>query len=439
MSFTDKQISSLKRRTRRYERPEPGRTGLGIRVAPNGVKTWTLRYRLKGEQRRVILGVYPNMGIAAAHGALAHARQQIEQGVDPGTTAAEIRQAERNAETVADLVNEYLEHHARKKKKPSSAHEDERLLTQNVLPHWEKRKAKEITRRDVIKLLDGIEARGARITRNRVAALISRMFRTGLDRGIIEAHPAVGIERLPETPRDRVLSPEEIRNFWLGLDNADMAEQTRLALKFALVTGQRRSEIAGTTRTEIDDAEALWRLPAARTKTGHKTGRDNVIPLPRFAVEIVAEADALRVRPLPVRPGRKDRKPYSSEPSLWLFASYRHGKPLGGAALTRAINRNRAALGFDGDRPPTVHDLRRTFATYHGELGTAPEILSALLGHSPNTITRRVYDRSTNLGPKRSAMARWCQWLELVIAGKLDEACKMFGAEIVPIEVRHAG
>lgn len=218
-----------------------------------------------------------------------------------------------------------------------------------------------------------------------------------------------------------------------------MAEPTKHALKFALVTGQRRSEVAGIARAEIDDAEALWRLPASRTKTGHKTGRGNIIPLPPLAMGIIAAADAIRVRPLPARPGRKDRKPYSSEPSPWLFPSYRIGRPLEPAALSRAVNRNRPALGFDGGSQPTVHDLRRTFATFHGELGTSPEILSGLLAHSPDTITRRVYDRSTNLEPKRAAMARWCQWLELVIAGKFEEARKTVGAEVIPIEARHAG
>jgi integrase len=52
----------------------------------------------------------------------------------------------------------------------------------------------------------------------------------------------------------------------------------------------------------------------------------------------------------------------------------------------------------------TVHDLRRSFATWHGEIGTPPDILSALLSHAPTTVTKQVYDQSTGLEPKRRAM-----------------------------------
>src|SRR5690606_19732331 len=159
-----------------------------------------------------------------------------------------------------------------------------------------------------------------------------------------------------------------IHTFWHGLERADATPQTKLALRFALLTGARRAEVAGATRAEIDDAEKLWRLPGERTKNG----RPNVVPLPPLALSLIAEADRHRAKPLPVRPNRKDRAPYDPTPSPWLFPSRIGKKPLEPAALTRALNRNRAVLGFDGDAPPTVHDLRRTFATYHAELGTPP-------------------------------------------------------------------
>jgi integrase len=66
----------------------------------------------------------------------------------------------------------------------------------------------------------------------------------------------------------------------------------------------------------------------------------------------------------------------------------------------------------------TIHDLRRTFATVHGELGTPPEILKSLLNHTPRDITERVYNRATNLEPRRRAMAIWVDWLEQVLRGE---------------------
>jgi integrase len=410
MPFTDKQIAALKPKAGRYEKPEPGRTGLRIRVSPKGEKRWTFTYRFAGEQKRMLLGHYPRTGVASAHKALGDAREKLKQGIDPGAIVAEERRAEREAETIADLVNEYLERHARKNMKPNTAASDEWMLNREIVSEWGTRKAKDITRRDIIKLLDGIEDRPAPVLRNRVASVLSRLFRFALDRGVVDASPAVGVRRLEERSRDRFLTVTEIRAFWNGLDEADMTPAVRTALRFLLVTGQRRAEVAGATAAEVDRKESLWRVPSERTKNG----RENLVPLPRLALRLLADADALRVRPKPIRANRKGRPAYDETPSQWQFPSWRLGRPLEPAALTRALNRNRAKLGI-GDA--TVHDIRRTFATWHGELGTAPEILSALLNHAPVTITGRVYDRASHLEPRRKAMSVWCDWLERVVAG----------------------
>ena len=411
MPFTDKQIAALKPKAQRYEKKEPGRTGLGMRVTPRGVKTWTFVYRFEGAQRRMVFGTYPNWGVADAHIALSDAKAKLSGGLDPGAILAEERQEEQEAETFAELVEEYLKRHASKNMKPRTAAEDERLLRREVLPDWRGRRAKDISRRNIIKLLDGIEDRGLSVTRNRVAGVLSRLYLFAMDRGIVDASPAVGIRRLPEVARERFLTADEIRSFWHGLDAADVTPAVRTALRFLLVCGQRRSEAAGAARVEIDDGEQLWRLPAVRTKSD----RENLVPLPPLAMRLIEEADRHRVRLIPTRPNRIDRAPYDPTPSPWLFPSTRHGKPIEPAALTRALNRNRDRLGI-GDA--TVHDLRRTFGTWHGEIGTPPEVLSALLNHSPKSITEQVYNRASILEPRRRAMATWCSWLERVIAGK---------------------
>ena len=430
MPFTDKQIAALKPRVQRYERMEPGRTGLGMRVTPNGAKTWTFRYRFDGDQRRMVFGTYPKMGVAKAHVALADAREKLRMDIDPGAVVAEDRAAELNAETVSELIGEYVERHAKPNMKPSSAAEDERLLRREVASELGGRKAKDISRRDLIRLLDAIEDRGAPITRNRTAGVLSRLFRFGMDRGIVDASPATGIRRLDENSRDRFLTPQEIHALWHGLDDIAATPVVRAAIRFLLVTGQRRAEVAGTVRSEIDDAEALWRLPALRAKNG----RENIIPLPQFAMRIVEDADKCRVRSS-VRPNRKDRVAFDATPSPYLFPSRLVGRPVKPDGITQGYIRGRDKLGV-GDA--VIHDLRRTFATCHGEIGTPPEILSALLNHAPTTMTAKVYNRATNIEPRRRAMEQWCDWLALVTTGRFDAAKKMQGAEVVELHNAHA-
>ena len=300
MPFTDRQIAAFQPKAQRYEKKEPGRTGLGIRVTPRGVKTWTFVYRFHGVQKRMVFGTYPMVGVADARIALADAKDRLGRDLDPGAIVAEERQVERDAETVDDLIVEYMERYAKPNMKPRVAAENERLLRRDVLPAWSGRRAKDITRRDIIKVLDGIEDRGASVTRNRVASVLSRLFLFAMDRGIVDASPAVGIRRLPEVARDRFLTLDEIRSFWHGVDDANVSPTVRTALRFLLVTGQRRGEVARTARVEIDDVEQLWRLPAVRAKPG----RENLIPLPPLAMRLIEEADRHRVRPIPTRPWR---------------------------------------------------------------------------------------------------------------------------------------
>lgn len=415
MPFTDRQILALKPRKSRYEVPEPGRTGLAIRVGPRNDKSWTLRYRYGGEQKRLILGQYPALGVADVRLKLAEAKKALDEGHDPGAVRLTPRLVQRPS-SLDDLVFRYLQHAARSMK-AKTFQEDRRILQKEVLPLWGGRLAKEITRSDVMELLHGIEQRGVYVLRNRVAGVLTRFFLYALDQGLIDASPAVHIRRLRkvagqkvEIARDRFLSKEEIRSFWHNLDKIPVTPSMRAALRMLLVTGQRRGEVAGTSRTEIDDRSAVWTIPGSRTKNE----QPQVLPLPPLAMRVLKEADQARVRPVPIRLNRKDRTPYDPTASPWLFPSARYGKPISPEAVTCTVVRHRTTLGI-GDA--TVHDIRRTVATWLGEMGVAKDLIASILNHRPKNVTDLHYNHATLLGQKRKAMDRWSAWLERVIAG----------------------
>ena len=183
MRLTDRGIAALKPKATRYEAWEDGRTGLGIRVSTVGRKSWIYMYRYGGKPRRMTLGTYPAVGLADAHVKHAKAKADLEKGIDPGAQEVERKRTERTAETVADLVEEYLEKWARPRKR--SAAEDERTLRKEVLPLWGNRKAKDIKRREVIALLDEIVNRGSPIQANRTLSVIRKMFNFGISRDIL--------------------------------------------------------------------------------------------------------------------------------------------------------------------------------------------------------------------------------------------------------------
>ena len=391
MRFTDRGIQGLNPKAERYEAWEDGRTGLGVRVAPSGRKSFVYIYRFDGKPRRMTLGAYPKIGLADARVLHAKAKQQRERGIDPGAEHIEKRRAERDAETVRELVEEYLDKYARPNKR--SAAEDERTLRKEVLPVWGGRKAKSITRRDVIKLLDGIVDRGAPIMANRTLAVVRKMFNFAIARDIIDASPCVMIQApAKETPRDRVLSQAEIAAFWRGLADAKMSDQVRLALRLMLVTAQRREEVTGAPWAEFDLPDQVWEIPGARTKNA----RAHRVPLSPLALELLDE----------IREAARG--------SEWLFPSPRADKPIVPDATSHALRNNLEAIGVAGITP---HDLRRSAASHMTELGISRLVVSKILNHADSSITG-VYDRYEYGPEKRRALEAWGARLKEIASGK---------------------
>src|SRR5437762_4554706 len=249
--LTDRSVEALRPKAARYEVWDEARRGFGVRVTPRGVRSFVWVYHFGGRPRRLTFGTYPRLSLADAGVKFAEAKNLLNRGIDPGFRAVAERVAERHAETVEDLISSYLDRYARIRKR--SAAEDERILRKDVLTRWAGRKAKEITRRDIVRLLNEIVDRGAPIQANRTLTILRRMFRFAVGQAIIEISPCDQVEApSSENERDRALSEEEIRLLWQALASAPMEPNARRILRLMLVTGQRKGEVMGLHAQETD-------------------------------------------------------------------------------------------------------------------------------------------------------------------------------------------
>src|SRR5262245_20078968 len=238
----------------RQEIPDSEVKGLTFRIGPkteqdpDGIRTWSVRYRAKtGEHRRYTIPKgFPTVGLKKARKQARLIIGEISGGSDPvhqkRVEVAAAADADKN--TIRVLAKTFLDQHCKVEKRQSSWEGDERYLNVEVLPAWGDRKVTAITRKDVTTLIQGIADRGSPISANRCLAVIKTMFNFAIKKNwdLVGNPAALQIKPGKERDRERVLSEEEIRLVW---KLAETERPTMCALqRLRLVTSQRGGELA---------------------------------------------------------------------------------------------------------------------------------------------------------------------------------------------------
>ena len=281
-AFTDTFLRHLKPQEKRYDVTDTGRREFQVRVFPSGQKSFQFRYRHQGVTRRLTFGPYPAVTLVEAHFMHAEAVKLLQVGRDPLAVRLSARDQDPRAGTVTELAEEFVQRYVlHERKHPEQV---QQMLDRNVLPYWRCRRAHDITSRDVTLLLDRVVDRGSPVMANRVAAVVSQMFKFGVQRGLLAASPCVALQRPGgrERSRDRILTEDEVLTVWRRLENAKVTAPTRTALRLLLVTAQRRGELARAQWKDIDFETALWTIPAEHAKNG----RTHRVPLSATALEL---------------------------------------------------------------------------------------------------------------------------------------------------------
>ena len=375
--------------------------GLYLEVSPSGGKWWRLKYRFDNKEKRISLGVYPDISLKDARDRRDEARKLLANGVDPSENRKAIKSTrmDRAANSFEVVGREWF---AKYSPTWASNHGDRiiRRFERDIFPWIGGRPIAEITAPELLSVIRRIESRGALETAHRALSNCGQVFRYAVATGRAERDPSGDLRgALPPvkgTHFAATTDPKRVAEILRAMDGYEGTLTVRCALRLAPLVFVRPGELRNAEWANIDFEAAEWRYLVTKTNTQH------IVPLSRQAVEILLELQPLTCN------------------SRFVFPSARsHHRPMSDNAILAAMRR----LGIDKEEM-SGHGFRAVARTILDEvLGVRPDFIEHQLAHAVRDPNGRAYNRTAHLPERRKMMQQWADYLD-----KLK-----VGAEIIPI------
>jgi integrase len=375
--------------------------GLYLEVSPAGGKWWRHKYRFEGKEKRLSLGVYPDVGLKEARERRDNARKLLANGVDPG----EHRKAQKQTR-IDDVSNSFeviaREWFAKYGTTWAATHSERtmRRLERDVFPWIGSRPIGDIHAPEILTVLRRVEARGAGETAHRALSNCGQVFRYAVATGRASRDPSGdlrgALSRVRKSHFAAKTDPEAVAGILRAMDGYEGTLPVRCAMRLAPLLFVRPGELRTAKWADVDLEEKQWRYIVTKTKTPH------IVPLSQQAVGILSELHPLTGK------------------GTYVFPSARtSSRPMSDNAILAAMRR--AGIGKE---EMTGHGFRAVARTILDEvLGVRPDFIEHQLAHAVKDPNGRAYNRTAHLPERRKMMQQWADYLDKLKAG----------AKIIPI------
>jgi integrase len=345
--------------------------GFGIRISVGGTKAFVFNYRVRGtgRERRITIGRFGSWTTGAARTEARRLERLIDAGGDP---LGDI-EAEREAPSMADLIERFEAEHL-SRKRPGTAADYRRALSGYIAPALKHLKVADVAYADIDRLHQRITKAGHLYRANRVVAVCSKMFSLAVKWQMRDDNPCIGIERNVEHSRRRYLKDDELARLVEALAKHSDRQAANI-IRFLMLTGARKGEALSARWGDLDLAKGTWSKPAASVKQNMPHEAPLSAPARQLLSEIAGKHGEF------VFPGRG-------------VTGHR-------VDIKRDWRQLCRAAGIAGLR---VHDLRHSFASQLASSGSSLPLIGALLGHSRPTTTARYAHLFDD--PQRAAVER---------------------------------
>lgn len=327
--------------------------GLGLRVTSSGVKTFFLRRKFKGRSERITLGRHPETSLTLAKKLAAECHLAMDAGKNPNDQ----KRAEKNELTLDQFFTLYFEQHIQShNKRPEDTQSEYRRYIEKPLGN---KRLSEISKSKLVELHAKLGREIGKRTANKVHTVIRALFNRAFEWGYYEGeNPAKGIKRFKEEKRERFLSKDELKRFFIALETLTNITMRDFFLTL-LFTGARSGEVRSMAWQDIDLQSGIWRLGKENTKNSES--RIVVLPVP--LVEIL-----------------KNR--FANNANDYVFSSHsKSGYLQEPKSAWKKILEKAEISDF------RIHDLRHTWASWMVAEGVSLPVVQKALGHKDITST----------------------------------------------------
>lgn len=396
--LTEVTLKNLKPKEKSYKMADS--RGLYIEVTPAGSKSWKLKYRYLGKEKKLTIGTYPIVSLKMAREKASEAKELLEQGIDPCAVKKEAKtqsieqankqqnETEKQALTFETLfyqwydtrTHEWGDSHAKKVMQRVKNH---------LLPFIGEMPVDEIRPTTMIETLKRLDDAGKTHMRMKVKGIASMVFKYGVGYGLTSNDPTASIpDSIFKSHITKhyatVTDPKAIREVLSKIKLCNDNSSVCAALKLAPFVFLRPSELVGLRWDEIDFNDKLIRIKANRMKMD----QDHLIPMSNQVCTLL-----------------KEHLVFKSGDYVFInFATY---KPINPESIRQRIRR----LGID-KKTLTSHGFRHMASTRLNEMGFSSDAIERQLSHTEVNAVRRAYNHAEYLPERIRMMQAWADWLE---------------------------
>jgi len=409
--LTVTEIKNAKPKEKNYKLSD-GR-GLFLLIKPTGSKLWRLKYRFNGKEKEYAIGTYPTITLAKARTRREELKTLISDGIDPNEQKKQNKKETKTAEakkenTFYTISQKWLEsykgevsegyHVKLGRALENYTYTKYTLDNQNALCIKDK-PIDEVTRLDIIVILEALKTKGLKETARRTAMLLNKVFMYAVTYEYTPHNIVADIDKKTILGKKikknypTLTKEQDIKGLLLNIDEYGGDYHTKMALKVLPYVFVRSYNIRHMEWTEIDFKTKEWIIPSHKMKT--KT--EFILPLPHQVITLLEELKE------------------NNTNSKYIFPSFRSdGKPLSDNTLISALRR----MGYSKEEF-VPHGFRAMFSTIVSNNGRSQigndyskEVREALLAHKETDSTIDAYNHADYKQQKRTVIQWYADYLE---------------------------